>query len=301
MVRVNIHMITYNHEEFIERAIQGVLNQNTTFKYVLLIADDNSTDSTFNILQRYEAEFFDVIRVYRRSENLGAVNNFAEHFKSCSADYVAICEGDDYWLDENKLQKQFDFLENNQRFIGCLHNAKVTGVGVESSYVDSGMKCVVNFDDLLKANSFPTASIFFRRKMLSEQCINLVSAAPVGDWLLLLSLAKFGPFHYDGAEMAVYRVHMQGMWNKKDYVQRQYSLVEIYFYIYTNFKLTKKLKAVLFLSLAGIYSKIRNDYFKKRRLLDAIHYNNKFILANVRVFFYNSFDFLFRYRMFFLY
>jgi len=119
-VDVSVLMITYNHEAFISEAIEGVIMQKTDFNYELIIADDCSDDNTPNIVRRYALENKNVIKPILRTQNLGANKNWIEALNLCTGKYIAICEGDDFWTDPYKLQKQIDFLEANKDY-GLVH------------------------------------------------------------------------------------------------------------------------------------------------------------------------------------
>lgn len=111
-VVVTVAMITYNHESFIAEAIEGVLMQRTDFNYQLLIGEDNSTDRTREIILDYMKCNQDIIHLLPQEKNLGMIPNFIETLKACNGKYIALCEGDDYWIDPDKLQKQVDFFRN---------------------------------------------------------------------------------------------------------------------------------------------------------------------------------------------
>ena len=112
-VIVSVTMITYNHEKYIAQAIEGVLMQKTNFRFELVLGEDCSTDRTRDICIEYRNKYPNVINLRLPQFNLGMQRNAIENFNACTGKYVAICEGDDYWTDINKLQKQVDFLENN--------------------------------------------------------------------------------------------------------------------------------------------------------------------------------------------
>lgn len=110
---VSVCLITYNHEPYITEAIENVLAQKTAFSYELVIGDDYSTDRTYFICLDWEKKYPDIIRLHRNSKNEGFMNNFRISCNRCKGKYIAFCEGDDYWIDNLKLQKQIDFLETN--------------------------------------------------------------------------------------------------------------------------------------------------------------------------------------------
>lgn len=118
-VLVSVVMITYNHEKYISKAIESVLMQKTSFRYELLIGDDASKDKTPEIIRGYKEQNPEIIKTKLRKRNVGGTRNSYELFMNAKGKYIAILEGDDYWTDELKLQKQFDFLEGSTEYSGC--------------------------------------------------------------------------------------------------------------------------------------------------------------------------------------
>ena len=124
-VKVSVHMITYNHERFIAQAIEGVLMQQTDFAVELVIGEDCSTDGTRAIVRRYGERYPERIRLLLQERNLGARANALATLNACRGQYIALCEGDDYWTDPTKLQKQVDFLESHPECSLCFHRVLV--------------------------------------------------------------------------------------------------------------------------------------------------------------------------------
>ena len=110
--KVAIVCITYNHEKYIKQTIESFLMQKTEFKFTVIIADDCSKDSTPDIIREYAAKYPDIIKAVLRDKNIGPMNNFKSAMSYCSSEYLALCEGDDYWTDENKIKKQIESFFN---------------------------------------------------------------------------------------------------------------------------------------------------------------------------------------------
>ena len=121
-IMVSVSVITYRHEKYIRQALDSILMQETDFRYEIVIGEDASPDSTREILLEYKNRFPDIIKLILHKHNVGASRNSYEVRKHCSGKYIAILEGDDFWTDKNKLQKQIDFLEQNPGFVGVAHN-----------------------------------------------------------------------------------------------------------------------------------------------------------------------------------
>ncbi len=123
--KISVIVLTYNHEKYIKRALDSILNQKTDYSYEILIGDDCSTDNSWNILKEYKKKYPDIIRIFQTKKNMGATRNLYHLLKKASGEYIAQLETDDYWSDELKLQKQIDFLEKNREYVGCSHHCTV--------------------------------------------------------------------------------------------------------------------------------------------------------------------------------
>lgn len=120
-MKVSIIVITYNQENYISKTLDSILSQKFNFKYEILIGDDASTDNTANIIMNYKKKYPNNIRIFIREKNIGASRNAYELCKKAKGEYLAFCEGDDYWIDRYKLCKQINFLDENKEYIGCYH------------------------------------------------------------------------------------------------------------------------------------------------------------------------------------
>lgn len=116
--KVAVCVTSYNQSDVIEDALEGILNQKTTFPLLIVVGDDCSTDGSMELLKSYQENYPDRIRLVLQPENVGLFQNRKAIFKCCDAPYIAFCDGDDYWIDENCLQKKYDFLEKHPNYIG---------------------------------------------------------------------------------------------------------------------------------------------------------------------------------------
>lgn len=124
--KVTVVCITYNHEEFIREALDSFLMQKTDFEYQIFVGEDKGPDSTADIVREYAEKYPDKIVAFLREENMGAQHNLVNLCEQAKTPYIAICEGDDYWIDENKLQKQYDYMEANQDVRICFARAEIS-------------------------------------------------------------------------------------------------------------------------------------------------------------------------------
>src|SRR6516164_8232942 len=119
MKTVSVFMITYNHGKYISEAIESIVSQKTNFEFELVIGEDCGPDDTRAICEQYAAKYPDIINLLPSDKNYGPMGNTIRVMYACTGKYVALCEGDDYWTDPYKLQKQVDFLEANPDFSIC--------------------------------------------------------------------------------------------------------------------------------------------------------------------------------------
>ena len=211
---VDILMPVYNHENYIEAALKGVVSQKTDFKFRLLIGEDSSKDNTRSIIERYHKDYPDILVPFYREKNLGAYENGKLLFSEMRSKYVALCEGDDYWTDPLKLQKQVDVLEKDSKLSMAAHGSyRLTD---KLSVVDSpfNVDTIWSTKDILVNNWFiMTASLMFRRSMmdLSPDWFSKVSHA---DLALILLTSLNGNGFYTPEPMCVYRIAGLGIMSR---------------------------------------------------------------------------------------
>ncbi|MFB9864461.1 glycosyltransferase [Rufibacter immobilis] len=212
-------MITYNHGQFISDAIEGVLMQQTSFDYELVVGEDCSTDNTRAILLDYKKKYPNKIRLLLPEKQLGMMSNFTTTLDACTGDYIALCEGDDYWIDSLKLQKQVDFLESHYEYVLSFHNAFLVngkeGKQPTKTFFDY-KKDDFMIEDLFKSWLIPTASVVFRRSAL-QTFPDWYLRAPVGDTPLFMILASSGRLKLLESVMSVYRNHPGGVTKSINY------------------------------------------------------------------------------------
>lgn len=141
---VSIVCITYNHEPYLRDALEGFLMQKTTFPFEIILAEDCSTDGTRKICKEYVARYPEKIRYIYRDHNVGYNENEYEAMCAAKGKYIAYCEGDDYWTDPNKLQKQVDFLESHPEYAVCWHRCKHRNVETKEEKNDACGKILLN-------------------------------------------------------------------------------------------------------------------------------------------------------------
>jgi glycosyltransferase involved in cell wall biosynthesis len=208
-------MTVYNHEKYIAHALDSVLMQKVNFKYEIVLGEDCSTDSTREIVVKYAQRYPSKFKLLLHKTNIGAVNNVNEIFKNCTGKYIAMLEGDDYWTDPLKLQKQVDFLERNADFVICFHPVKIWNENdqkLEDDYITRNVSETTDIYELAKGNYIHTPSVLFRNGLIKEYPDEF-SKSPVADYFLHMLNAQFGKIKKLPDIMAVYRVHVNGVWS----------------------------------------------------------------------------------------
>lgn len=213
-IKVSICCLTYNHVNYIEACIEGFLIQKTNFSFEVLIHDDASVDNTSNVIKTYAKKFPSIIKPVYQKENKfskeGGGMNIRYNFPRAKGKYIAICEGDDYWTDPLKLQKQIDFLEENKGFSYCGHNSKTyNGYSYTKSQLLPG---TIKFHDIIRNNLLNTATLVFRRSAI-QSSYELLKKANAGDWMLQAIALQRGKGYILEDCMSVYRIHQNSFWS----------------------------------------------------------------------------------------
>lgn len=241
---------TYNQELYIEKAILGFISQKTDFPFCAMLVDDCSTDSTSSIIRRYEQSYPELIKGFYLPENHHSLKKkkypyyklWFEH-----AEYIAFCEGDDYWTDSYKLQKQYNALKNNGSCYMCVHRTRLIASDslnvrtIPDNYSQNGVidkKILFSVEKIFRIH---TSSFFVNSKRyqiyLSEKEV-VFGSTPVGDLPLLLYFGYIGDIYYLNDSMSSYRLLAQNSWsmrlrNDKD---RQIELHQKLIFLFENFK-----------------------------------------------------------------
>lgn len=282
---VSVCLITYNHVAYIREAIDGVLAQEIDFPFELIIADDFSTDGTREILLEYKRNFPDKIKLILQDKNVGPHKNWTDLILSPDSKYIAYFEGDDYWIDKKKLQKQVDILEGSPGTgMVCTDYRKYfcsTGLTLRNCFRSRRYESAVAFDDyLLDMSSIGTATIMIRTSLVKEYFDEMPSAVlegfVVGDTPLWLFAAARTRIAVLPEETAVYRIRDNSACHFRDsedhyrFVQKGFEIAD---YFYNRFgredsellnRLNcRKYKAALFHGFRSMNHRLASESFKK--------------------------------------
>jgi glycosyltransferase involved in cell wall biosynthesis len=262
---LSVCIITYNHVNFIQQAIEGVLLQKVDFKFEIIIADDFSTDGTREIILDYEKKYPDLISLILQPINVGPLKNWLDLIKKPNSKYIAYFEGDDYWTDCFKLQKQVNFLENNVEFIMCYHDVEILysdGI-LKNDFIKKTKKEVSSIYDLaIWGNYILTCSIVFK---------NIIHTIPkkneifLCDYFLYMHLAEYGKIKEIPDTMGVYR-YGNGIWSSSINKKKQKFIIDNIYNIKSTTKddsineiMQLRLNSIALYSLPKYVSKIENS------------------------------------------
>lgn len=239
-IKVSVCMITYGHEKFIEEAINGVLMQEIDFEIELIVSNDASPDNThevvMSIIENHPRGSW--IKYIKQESNLGMMPNSVFILKACKGEFIAICEGDDYWIDPLKLKRQVDFLELNDEYV--IHSGNAIQLTADSNLCGKPLLNIeksncFELKDFLTQNNIITCTVMFRNvKFKFPKDFEKVT---FGDWMLYVILIKnSGQKAYLSTDcLSVYRSHSEGVMNnlsKYNYYNTHiFQIVTIYKYL----------------------------------------------------------------------
>lgn len=259
---VTIRCITYNHEPYIRQCLEGFVMQKTNFRFEAVVHDDASTDGTANIIREYAEKYPDIIKPIYENENQyskhdGSLTRIMN--EACKGKYVALCEGDDYWIDPLKLQKQVDFLETHSDYAMCFSRAKVLLEINSPLYINCFNICNREYSasELFSCWIVPTASMLFHKEIF-DYPITDAQRILNGDIFLIEICAHIGKVWGMSDFMVVYRMQSHGTtYKRKEMNYKIMKYPDHYECIKDNFpKIEKKI----------LYQKLAECYYNRAQL-----------------------------------
>lgn len=237
---VSVLCTTFNHEKYIADTLNSFLAQETSYNFEIIVHDDASSDGTQDIIKQFQRRYPTLIKPILQSEN-----QYSKHveimrdivYPMARGKYLAFCEGDDYWRDKNKLQKQIDFLERHPDYSACVHNTVQLNcrTGQRSLMTDIFSETDLSVKDIILAEdkTYHYSATVCRTKWIREMP-DLFFGIGVGDYPTSIYLALQGKIHYFPDEMSVYRRFVEGSWtttmekedkHKNDRVKEHYKRI----------------------------------------------------------------------------
>lgn len=264
-----IRCLTYNHEPYIRQCLEGFIIQKTSFPFIAIVHDDASTDKTAEIIEEYALKYPDIIKPILEKENQyskhdGSLGSILNNAIPESVKYIAMCEGDDYWIDPNKLQKQVDFLESNPEF-GMVYGKVHTWLQEENKFGKSFGKKAHTFEELVRYNTIPTLTVVLKYN-LQQQYLDEIDPVTknwkMGDYPMWLYISKVSKIGFIDEYFGTYRINTVSASHFKDRIGRlkfQMSALEIAAYMCNRFCVDTRLTNARLLWCNLEYASLTSD------------------------------------------
>lgn len=222
-VRVCVLVNTFNHEKYIEKCLTSIIEQKTDFQFKIIVHDDNSTDGTKRILIEFQRKYPNTVLLILEKENQWQIgnSNLAMLLTWIDSDFIALCEGDDYWNSDNKLSYQEGILASDPSISISHHSVEIENEVPDGTYAKRLLESLGadrSVSPELKlglGNFIMTCSVFFRNRVIEKSFLaGIHSLLPV-DWLIFAALAEKGKIHFFKEKMATYRIHANSVWSSE--------------------------------------------------------------------------------------
>lgn len=266
---VSIFVMVYNHAEYLKECLDGMLSQKTDFNFEIVAGEDCSKDNSREILLNYQKLYPGKFKLLLHSDNIGACRNQHEILINSKGKYIAICEGDDYWTDPLKLQKQVDFLEKNEDYSLCFHKTKILKSNGE--IIDDFITTVPENYQLRKTlaekhNYIHTPTVLFRNVLTQEDLDSEeFNRSPIGDYFLYMQITKYGKIGYLEDCMAVYR-HGVGTFSPLNKIKKLQADVLLFTNLY-SFEKDPEIKGIIYKNLLHSLKIVENEFRIKDSVL----------------------------------
>ena len=276
-ILVSVCMSTYNHEEYIEEALNSVLEQECDFEYEIILSNDQSSDNTHAVITKYIENHpkGNKVRYYNQPKNLGINNNLIFTLEQTKGKYIALLEGDDYWTDSKKLQKQFDFLEKNTEYSICTAALKsiIPKEGlVLRTYEDHIEGVAYDLNDIRKIRP-NYLNMFFRKDALDVNMLKNFKYS--GDNAIFIMCLAEGKGYFMNQIMGFRRTHANGLWSSMSEKDRIKMGSDQYIGLLQYPKLRKYIRPILFVIYLDLFV-IENESKYLKDALKLIKYPKEF-------------------------
>ncbi len=278
---VNVCMITYNQEIYIKEALESILNQITSFDFEIIIVDDKSQDQTTDVIKKLinSHKKGSSIKLVENKSNLGFKENFKFALSLCKSKYIAFCEGDDFWIDDMKLQRQFDFLEENEFYSFCTHHCNflwesLNRITLNSNYQfpeNIGLGTDYDMSSFNKGWHAGLQTLMFRSEVLIDNDFEKYTF--FRDTHLLFELLRFGKGFFLNFIGSVYRIQENGVSSKEKPFERAKTNYLVYKDLIDS-NPNNKLLLERFKFLHGVYV---NEIYSKNKFIGG-YYKVKYII-----------------------
>jgi glycosyltransferase involved in cell wall biosynthesis len=276
--KLTVIVLAYNQEKYLSQCIDSILSQKVSFDFQILIGNDGSSDNTALIAQNYEKKYPDRIKFYFTERSYrkyaGDYINFGNLYSKTKTDYFCVLDGDDFYIDENKLQIQVDFLEKNNfyTFVGHNYNYLYSDGKIIAAYsCDEVLKyksTCENLTQFLTGGIIPymqTSSVMFRNIFKNDKTFHGYFKSSMGhmyhsDFIRMALHASQGKGYYINKLMSVYRIHDEGYWSKKNTIGKVFTMINFYRfhskYTFLN-KYAKEFNHLIIIELKKLFAFLR--------------------------------------------
>lgn len=291
---ISIICITYNHVNYINTCIESLLMQKTKYSFEIIIHDDASNDGTTEIIKSYQKKYPNLIfPIFQKNNQFSqGINIFKKYiFPNVRGNYVALCEGDDYWTDPYKLQKQASTLESHPDVYICFHPVTVhwdNNIFADTEFPKPNYrfnKNILNLSDLLKHNFIQTNSVMYRWIFKNSSFDIFPNDILPCDWFLHLLHARAGSIFFINENMSVYRRHENSIWYECMETPQWYKKCGIQHYhfyeeVEKNFNRNFSKEKEKLLACSCLYSLVMhdNEWFNKLKPYISVNINKKYLL-----------------------
>jgi glycosyltransferase involved in cell wall biosynthesis len=274
-VKISVVVTSYNHEKYIARCLEGILTQKGDFEMEIILGDDCSTDGTGQILDGYIKNYPNIIQKLHHEENLGIAKNLKRCLDACTGKYIAICEGDDYWISDEKIQGQMQLLETHPEYSMCF-SALTLYYEQEEKYSPHNDQAnfprnELTIEDLIAVNYIGNFSCCMYRASVVHKLPDSLFKMLMADWLFNMACSEIGKIGFIREPLSVYRIHAKGAWAGKTDTDQISKIIELskaynqHFQYRYNDLFEKKLVALAD-QLAARNSKAKRSKGRKRTI-----------------------------------
>ncbi len=244
---LSVLLVTYNHAKYVAQALDSILMQRTDFDFEVVVADDCSSDSTLNIIKEYQQQHSQ-LRVLPAEAHVGISRNYQRGFAACRGRYIAVLEGDDYWISPRKLQAMSAFLNRNPHCSFCFHRIIRYDQHPETVAVHPAhwtVEQILTANELAGGNFIGGMSTCVYRREIIAALKPQVWQLEIREWLFNLVVAQHGPIGYVPQILSVYRAHPEGIWSLKSLSATLPELLKLIdcYDEFLDFKFTRELQA----------------------------------------------------------
>ncbi len=293
-MKVSVCVITYNHGKFIKDALDSILMQKTDFDFEITIGDDYSTDNTREILLTYARRYPNKINLLLHPKKIGIMENFIQTFIKCQGKYIAMLEGDDFWISPYKLQLQANFLDKNPDYAITFHKVYIYDDKLKKKISvlpgNNYSRNTYYLRDILLGNFIPTCSVMLRNKLFGN-FPRWFKELEMGDWPIHALNAQFGKIGYINKIMGVYRIHNANFYFHRQTTDRLLGCIKTHevfakhfpkkYEWLMKFRIFYLYLVILYLSLSN-YQLKRVPYYLKRVLISLCSFFHSLFVYHLR-------------------